>query len=160
MNELDIDEAYEAFGRTLIPYVPGDTPAQFCYVEEVGDDKEVINAVRNTLTTAPLLVWEALDEQLENGRRDNYTSLLTGGLAVLYKTDDSINGRRTARRLARTAVLALLDTIRALSDQGLLPVEAVLENDRLPLNKTPQVGAGWYGMAVAFSWRMPLGSRF
>ncbi|MBO0946953.1 hypothetical protein [Fibrella forsythiae] len=160
MNELDIDEEYEAFGRTLIPYVPGEVPAQFCYVEEVGDDKEVITALRNALTTVPMLVWEALDEQLENGRRDNYTSLMTGGLAVLYKTDDSISGRRQARRLARAAVLALLEAIREVSDRYELPFSAVLENDRLPLNRTPQVGSGWYGMAVAFNWRMPLGSRF
>ncbi|NID13786.1 hypothetical protein [Fibrivirga algicola] len=129
-------------------------------MEEVGEDKEIIEAARNTLTTTPLLVWEALDEQLESGRKDNYTSLLTGGLAVVYKTDNSVQKRREARRMARATVLALLDVIRTLSDQGELPLGAVLENDRLPLQRTPQIGAGWYGMAVEFHWRIPIPTRF
>ncbi|MEZ0485442.1 hypothetical protein [Fibrella aquatica] len=140
--------------------MPGEQAAQFIYVEEVGDPKEIVEAAKNTLSSAPLLVWEAFEEDL-SANRDNYTSRIEGSMAVLYKTDGSIAARRTARLQARDALLILLEQIRLDEAEHRLPnPDTDTENERIRLEKIGPLGAHWYGMACAFYWRLPLTRRF
>ncbi|RYC69747.1 hypothetical protein [Spirosoma sordidisoli] len=156
------EEFYRAYGESLASRLAeiAHSPARpaFVFLEDMGDPKELKlqTGRKDALLGDNQLVWEAFQEDLDTGGRDNYHSVWTGSVAVIRKatTDEQI---RAARATARQLVLKAYALMLQDAAHGALAEEFIqVEVRQLPLEKIGPIASGWHGYGLQFSWTVPV----